>query len=226
MSNFYPPEGHDFVGTAEVRRLEQSNDVLFTANLLGQMALFRAEVSELLSRAGAFDSLTVLALYHAESNEYPMGDEAGVLLACEPIQQPTEIVVGVFSYPDRTAPVIRVITNEPVFAGGQEGSYIVEDVSVDDENDAQYGLGVLFLAELEPGQSPSYPCIQVRDGIISMSFAAFTPTVDVHPNRYDQLYPLGHYKVPRDKLYALQRAREIISRITTPPVVINVSAPS
>ena len=135
-SDYYPPKGPEWVAPEELRRDSKHTAALLAEKYSHDVMNFRSQFFAKLAAHGAIHAGYGWATFNSEGEESSLATVgiAEVLLFCRPAIQPS--AAG-----DHVVPVIRIITNEPVVYSGEgieDFSYLTEEVTVDDDDDAQY----------------------------------------------------------------------------------------
>ena len=216
-SGFYPPEGHDFVNTNDIRKLAEANQVLKETRYEGGVNQLRASVAWLLNYHQALGEHGGWAIFVDDSDVTPAGSGAEWSY-----RETLVIVVGKkqhnFDKPLRKGATVRMITNELVETeyGGQ---YYIQDVMVDEDGDSQYIIDAADLRS-ERGNRPDNiiaPLFMISEEkglVISGNVSRPVPKIDLNYGLPGApVIPFGHYSNYNDKLYALEKAEEIFQTI-------------
>lgn len=112
-------------------------------------------------------------------------------------------------------PRIRILSNEMYLPlDGENPQILTIDITIDEENDVQF-LASAVNPELDPNFENSQAIVFVAQGdslSISKNFNFFTAISAVETEEYSAL-PFGHYSQINDKVYALDRAKQIIDAV-------------
>ena len=129
MRNFYPPEGHDFVNSAEIRKIAAENWHLKEMKFLKDAVDFRVSVLEKLESHGALASsgygwsVFVPELYHAESGR--------------PLLPSLDYLLLSYPRPQKASSTIRIIRNE-LFGAGPALSLLTHDFVLNSDNECLF----------------------------------------------------------------------------------------
>ena len=122
MRRFYPPEGHDFVNSAEIRELESENKFLKERKYFDDLTNFRAEIfGKMQCSGGISDRGDGWSIFLPEI-EF-LGSSKAIL-------PKIDLLLRAFATPDGNPSIIRIIRNER-FGIGQATSLITHDFVAD-----------------------------------------------------------------------------------------------
>jgi hypothetical protein len=233
--NFYPPEGHDFVNTSEIRELAKINERLIKINYQDEVAVFRAAVIMKLIACEAIGESFGWAIFQ----NYEEEEDAPVSTLAD--RKETLLLMGLPAHQQDKAlpmPNTRLITRHTI-RHEDKISIISEDVLVDWEGDAQY---ITSFVPVEPEDSPQESDVEdtlenkkVALGDVDMGSSyvvlfsvddegklGFTKNVRPHvpilnvPDPQDEnkvVVPFGKFENDQDRDYALGKAKELLSKI-------------
>lgn len=210
--NFYPPEGHDFVPTQHIRDLEEYNLKFSNIVFQGKLAEFRARTFDHLMSFNALGENSTLALFQLPS-EYKKESSDFYYFSD---------ILLITTKDEEDAPMsIRLIYNEKINQIGEKSSYLIEDLTLDYEDDCQYLLDSVLIDKGKMENTPNGPFHILQDGIIKFVEGTFMPftniqsleDIDDEGEVIDEIYPFGTYENLFDKLFVLQKANFLLSKI-------------
>lgn len=204
MSEISPK--HDWIPDDELTELADQNREYLERKYAADVAVLRAQVCIELDKHDAFHDGFGWALYHVESGPAPQEGLREVL-----------IYVTKDTKKDVAKPAdVRFFVNQLFKSDEGKANYFTQDVSVDDEDDAQYMPGI---AEVKPdgtlsGRHGLSPVFIVRGGQLSIYFATASTPWDtykytVNGLRECSITPFGHYSNLHDRVFALEKAESI-----------------
>jgi len=216
-SNFYPPEGHDWIPTVDIRRAIEHNDALAVEKYTHDVGAFRKRLFDILVSNNAIGvegfGWAMYVTTEAESDATATAKE--VVITSRP--RADEGIGG------HIVPLIRIITNEPIVNDGHD-FYLTEDITVEPNGNAQYltsGIRMagdenrkLFAENMETSLAPLFLIV---DGKLALSdnLRPVTPVINVASslNSRNFVRPFGSQDVISDKIYALDKANGILSSV-------------
>jgi len=237
-SDYYPPKGPEWVAPEELRRDSKHTAALLAEKYSHDVMNFRSQFFAKLAAHGAIHAGYGWATFNSEGEESSLATVgiAEVLLFCRPAIQPS--AAG-----DHVVPVIRIITNEPVVYSGEgieDFSYLTEEVTVDDDDDAQYLMDAVLAQTNRAEQTTEQrvanvleslsPLFMVKEGRLQLSknLQPATPVFRLtHPfGELPPTAPFGYPNVMEDRIYALGKAQGLLDGVMAvdPTYVFEVPA--
>lgn len=200
---------HDFIPEAELENEAMLNRRMLVSKLHEDMAVFRAEVFLKLMKHNSLRNGWGWAVFYSD-----MAAGRGGLAQ---LDDRTEVLIAVRrerNIPETRPSSIHLLTQQ-LHRQQDGGSFMLEEVTIDWENDAQYRVSSFSYDDetqnVDIGTSPYFHADE--EGLSVFNFKQFTPTDPIYVPGLSvrSTMPFGHYSNIEDRIYALTRAQEILS---------------
>ncbi len=181
--------------------LSEKNAAQLRSNYLGRVSLLRSKVFGKLAEHNAMRGGSGWAIFYAEPfDEFTERNET--LLFTYRLQGMQE------HHPS----LVRIITNEYI-RGSDASFYLVQDTTVDHEDDCMY-----FLDSFQIGSETNDThgvIFWVDNDVLQVTpnFKSFTPILPLLVEGGDTVTPLGTYTCLEDEIYSLDRASAIVDNV-------------
>lgn len=206
----HSPDPREIVDETETLKLAEENRELISANYLGEIAVFRADVILKLQSHNALKPGVSWAVFNhstesADVVEVSRKDTMIMMIASTSPQTPDKLL----------PPQIRIITNEVMLS--ESGLEILsEDVTVYPTSRSDYYVNSV---EVRDGQIPEdtlASVFTVYDNQLALSDVAIRGTIAqalTDPDLEAPLLPFGDGSKLEDRLYAFSKAKEMLQEI-------------
>ena len=210
MSNeSFPESHHDFISPEIITDEQTRSGMLLESKFRDDSVNFRSDLISKLVADGAIGKEDLLgwAIYDIDDNKDML-----VIVAFKRIDTPDAEPVFL--------PHIRMITNE-VLRTHEKAETIAEDLTLDEDNDAQFYVDVINLAndgEIERSNAVFFKVMDDGSLTYTKNFCAFTPCIVIDSESVglpdcESVLPYGTFKCLEDKIYALERGRQLLKQI-------------
>ncbi|MGH9857469.1 MAG: hypothetical protein ACRD4B_06455 [Acidobacteriota bacterium] len=216
---FYPPEGHDWVSSAELRKLEAHNEAELEASFDRRLADFRAAVFDKMQQHHAIHDGDGWAIFNIAEGSANTDSAIGL---AETGQQRRVLIVTGFPVQGTgsslSVPIIRIFSNE-CFVTDQGVELVSQDFTADGFGRTQYYTDVVNADD--EVQKKFGSTLAVFFGTVGEelgfndNFKSFTVGNGVAPAKHpeDVVMPFGHFSCMEDKIYALGQAEELLAEV-------------
>jgi hypothetical protein len=220
--NFYPPEGHDFVNTNDIRSIYTENAARIDAKYNEDAILLKAAVIVKLLGHKALGGGIGWAIFLTEPCEEPDYSAPAKTYELE-----TLLLVqgsnGSEVDSNRGSSVsasVRFITNQAYYSDA-DINYFAEDVTIDEDNDSQMFVGAMATSQMHDQNKTLAPLFTYKENTNKLRvYNAFprTPIVMISSRirgQYTEIdsRPFGEYSNTEDKIHAYNRAKAIFDNV-------------
>lgn len=216
--NYYPPGGHDWVSSSDIRREQAHTEALLVEKYFHDVAAFRDQFFGKLATHSALTEDLGWALFGGQEEDDDAGTLARreVLLFC--INRP-EPMQG-----EHPVPLIRIITNEP-FISEHGLTYLTEDMTIFEDGRASYFMGAArsrdengeLVDDVNRSKSPLFFVSPENKLIVTANAGTLTPHFMLQDESLpdDSVFPYGPATGTsmEDYIYALDSARGILHSV-------------
>lgn len=220
--NYYPPGGHDWVSSSDIRRAQAHTEALLVEKYFHDVAAFRDQFFGKLATHGAMHEGLGWALFNGEDDEAEDTDSFArreVLLTCRFRPEAVHKEVPV--------PLIRVITNEP-YVTDAGLSYLTEDATIFEDGRATYFVGAVrvknengdHVDDVTRTVSPLFFVAEGNKLFVTGNAGALTPHFMLQDESLpdDRVFPFGSATGEfvdnlENYIYALDSARGILHSV-------------
>lgn len=217
--NYYPPGGHDWVSSSDIRREQAHTEALMVEKYFHDVAALREQFFSKLATHGALTEDLGWAVFGGQEDDNEDAETLArreVLLFC--INRPES------THAEHPVPLIRIITNEPFML--EDGlTYLTEDVTIFEDGRASYFMGATrsrdengeLVDDVHSSKSPLFFVSPDNKLMITANAGNLTPHFmlrdDCLPD--DSVFPYGPASGTslEDYIYALDSARGILHSV-------------
>lgn len=226
MRRFYPPEGHDFINTAEIRQIAAENEQRRAIKYLQDAVDFRVAFLEKMRKCGALNNEGIgWAIFAPEIDQ---NESSQIILP------KIDYLVSTYPVAHKATSFLRIIRNERIGVGDTL-SLLTHDFALDPDNDCLYHIDALPLsgkAKLQIlGKSAvtfMYGEDENGDTVLAVSdnyYENFCPMLTIQAQfnlKQSEIAPLGDYNCLEDRIAALEFGKEMFGELLNcEPLIIN-----